>query len=77
MQDRRKCRVCNEDILEGRLLALPNTTTCVKHSNVKKYIGLNASSHKSVGELIIVPQRDGEHDKEAMRQLIIGYKRKR
>jgi hypothetical protein len=32
------CIYCNKPISEERLEALPETETCFKHSNVKKYI---------------------------------------
>ena len=33
----RKCKICNAIIPAGRLKALPNTRTCVEHSNEERY----------------------------------------
>lgn len=35
--DMRNCCVCNQPIPEGRLKLLPNTFTCVQHSNASRY----------------------------------------
>ena len=34
------CKVCCEEIPEGRVKALPNVETCVEHSGAKKKKGL-------------------------------------
>ena len=33
----KNCCVCNQPIPEGRLKLLPNTMTCVQHSNANRY----------------------------------------
>jgi hypothetical protein len=33
------CKICGEAIPEGRIKALPNTETCVEHSDVNKKLG--------------------------------------
>lgn len=33
----RNCKVCNQPIPEGRLKILPNTHTCVNHSDTSRY----------------------------------------
>ena len=38
----RNCTECNEPIPEGRLKALPKTTTCTKCSNIDAYRGHNS-----------------------------------
>lgn len=34
------CKVCGEEIPEGRIKALPEVETCVEHSDVEKEKGL-------------------------------------
>lgn len=49
------CKVCGEEIIEGRIKALPNTETCVEHSVAKKKKGFNVISSKTTySELDIV-----------------------
>jgi len=33
----KNCCICNQPIPEGRLKLLPNTNTCVQHSNASRY----------------------------------------
>lgn len=35
----KKCTVCGVEIPEGRLKILPNTKTCVNHSQASRYVG--------------------------------------
>lgn len=34
----KNCKVCGQEIPAGRVKALPNTTTCVQHSNADKFV---------------------------------------
>ncbi len=43
----RNCTECNEPIPEGRLKALPKTTTCTKCSNIDAYRGHNMITGKT------------------------------
>jgi hypothetical protein len=63
MSNERKCEECGEIIPAERLEALPDTTTCVKHSHVKKHFVMPVYSHKTAPEMIIV----NSDDKEAVR----------
>jgi hypothetical protein len=49
----RKCCVCNSEIPEARLKALPKTTTCVNHSSAQPF-GVNIVSYGNpeAGELM-------------------------
>jgi hypothetical protein len=40
----KNCSVCGTQIPEGRLKALPNTSTCTEHSSASKF-GLNIVQH--------------------------------
>lgn len=35
----KKCAVCGVEIPEGRLKIIPNTKTCVNHSQASRYVG--------------------------------------
>jgi len=49
------CKVCGEEIPEGRVKALPNAETCVEHSGAKKKKGFVVISSKTTySELDIV-----------------------
>ena len=49
------CRVCGEEIPEGRIKALPNAETCVEHSSAEKKKGFVVISSKTTySELEIV-----------------------
>jgi len=49
----KKCSVCHSEIPEARIKALPNTTTCVQHSNAQRF-GVNIVSYgdPEAGELM-------------------------
>lgn len=52
---KRKCKICNEFIQDGRLKVLPDTYVCVKHSNEEKKLGFQIISGKDTySELSIV-----------------------
>ena len=49
------CKICGKEISEGRLKALPNTKTCVEHSEIKKKLGFRIITGKTTySELDIV-----------------------
>jgi len=51
------CKICGELIPEGRLKALPNTSTCVICSNSEKKVGFRVITGKNTyTELDIVDQ---------------------
>ena len=43
----KNCIVCNKEIPEGRLKALPNTKTCTEHSQVDKVAGFQLITGKT------------------------------
>lgn len=73
------CEVCKEYILFARLEALPDTTTCEKHSKEGKYIGVPLFSHKTAPTVAMVKEDKSAPDGkgEAVRMLMRGYKRGR
>lgn len=54
----RYCRFCGELIPEGRLKALPNTSTCVQHSQSERYGAITVVNHKTGNETQIVKDAD-------------------
>lgn len=51
------CKICGEEIPEGRIKALPNVDTCVEHSGAKKKKGFVVISSKTTyTELDIVEE---------------------
>ena len=56
-----------------RLLAIPNTVTCVKCSNVKEYVGFMDWEHKTAPEIVFV----GGDDRENLRRARAINERKR
>lgn len=58
------CRICNAIIPQERLEAIPDTTTCVKCSDVQAYKGYLVFGHKTGGECVLVNPKN----KEAVRQ---------
>jgi hypothetical protein len=60
MSKERKCEECGEVIPAERLEVLPDTTTCVKHSHVKKHLVMPVYSHKTAPEMVIVDTENGE-----------------
>lgn len=65
--ENRQCVTCGCVIPEGRVKALPNTRTCVAHSNVQAYVGMNVYSHKTAPELALIDP-NSENALEVMRQ---------
>lgn len=49
----RTCTVCNVEIPAGRLLAVPDTTTCVEHADVPLLRGAMVWDHKTAPELVV------------------------
>jgi hypothetical protein len=71
----RKCEVCGEEIPAGRLEALPDTRTCVKHSTVKGYVGYMVSDFsKGTAPALVMVDPD---DEEAMRRAKRANRRNR
>ena len=47
------CKVCGTEIPEGRLKALPGTTTCVQHSTASKFAAnVVSTGNAEAGDLI-------------------------
>jgi len=63
----RKCEECGIEIPKERLEALPDTTTCVKHSNVKGKVGFMVYGHKTAPEVMFVEGDDEEGLRQAKR----------
>jgi hypothetical protein len=61
------CVNCGQPIPPERLEILPNTTTCVGCSTVKKNIVLPVYSHKTAPEMIVIPADDREAIRRAHR----------
>lgn len=61
------CSVCGCTIPDERLEALPNTTTCVNCSGVKKRIGFMDYGHKTASEFIQIDPDDTEGLRRATR----------
>lgn len=59
------CKVCNEQIPQGRLKAVPGTNTCTAHSNTFRYMGRMIIHHKTGNEIEIY--KDPETAKEMFR----------
>ena len=49
----RHCKVCDKQIPQGRLKALPDTKTCTEHSNTFRYAGRMIIHHKTGNEIEI------------------------
>jgi hypothetical protein len=63
----KRCDVCDGAIPQERLEVLPDTTTCVKCSRVKKNIVMPVYSHKTAPEMIVIPSEDRESLRRAIR----------
>lgn len=68
----RQCVKCEAVIDPERLEALPDTTTCVGCSQVKKKLGLMDYGHKTAGAIVMLPD-----DEEQVRMAFRCYKRAR
>lgn len=66
------CSQCERPIPAERREALPETTTCVACSNVKKVVGLMEYGHKTGGSLVMLPD-----DPEQIRLAYRSYRRAR
>lgn len=74
-----QCQTCQSLIPFDRLLLLPYTNTCVKHSKEGKYIGVPIYNHKTapeVGKVKTDPEAEDGMG-ESVRQLLRGYNRDR
>lgn len=65
--DVKLCCKCNKAIHPDRLEAVPDTTTCVGCSDVKKVKGLMDYGHKTAGAIVMLPD-DPEQQRMAFRQ---------
>lgn len=63
----RSCVTCGVDIPADRLEVLPDTTTCVGCSNVKRKIGFMVFDHKTGGTPVIIDPDDQETVRQARR----------
>ena len=63
----RLCDTCETEIPKGRLECLPNTTTCVKCSRVRRPVGFMDWYHKTAPELVMVAADDTEGLRRAQR----------
>ena len=73
------CNKCGDIIPFSRLESLPNTETCVVHSDEGRYIGVPVYAHKTAPELGKVKLDPSADDGlgESARQLLRGYHRGR
>ena len=69
----KKCKTCDNEIPQARIEALPNTDTCVEHSEETPYVGYNVYYHKTAPEVIKTKAKNTE----AIRQMRRAYKRSR
>lgn len=75
----KKCTVCGVEIPEGRLKVLPNTKTCVNHSQASRYVGNIVSqgdveAGEAFQEFDIVRSDDGKRALELYRDKLGSYK---
>jgi len=61
----KKCTVCGVEIPAGRIKAVPNTRTCVQHSQTDRYVGTvvsigNPEAGDSFQEFDIVRTEEGK-----------------
>lgn len=61
------CDHCNCPIPAARMLAVPHTTTCVKCSVERPYMGFMDWHHKTAPELVMIPASDKENIRRARR----------
>lgn len=69
---KRLCKVCRVEIPRARLKVLPETLTCVLHSDATKTEGIMEFGHKTAPGLVILPK-----DKEAKRKALRAFRRAR
>lgn len=69
----RNCCKCGCEIPAMRLEALPDTTTCVKCSRVKSYVGFLDWNHKTAPEIVMLDP----DDKENVRRAVAIHERRR
>ncbi len=55
-----QCRVCNADIPQERVDALPGCTTCVNHSEAGARVGFMCFDHKTAPSLVMLNASDSE-----------------
>ncbi len=64
----RPCKMCGEEIPEGRLKALPGATTCVQHSTASKFAA-NVVSYGNAEAGDLVSEIEIVRDEKALEQL--------
>jgi hypothetical protein len=64
----RPCKICGEEIPEGRLKALPGATTCVQHSTASKFAA-NVVSYGNAEAGDLVSEIEIVRDEKALEQL--------
>jgi hypothetical protein len=69
----RKCMKCDCEIPAVRLEALPYTTTCVKCSTTKAYVGFMSFAHKTAPDIVMV----NPDDRENLRRAVAIHERRR
>jgi hypothetical protein len=69
------CVVCGAEIPAERLEALPDTTTCVAHSQTQKYVGFMVSDFAKGTAPALIKINPG--NKEDMRQAVRANRRRR
>lgn len=64
------CRVCGTPIPPGRLEAVPHTTTCVQHSEVREYRGdmEYGGTKGTAAHLVLVSEEQLQKRKSATRR---------
>jgi hypothetical protein len=61
------CEFCDNEIPQERLEVLPDTTTCVKCSKVRKNVCYPVFAHKTAPETVIIGAESGEEIRRARR----------
>jgi hypothetical protein len=76
-----KCIECQDEIPEERIEILNAKNwpiRCVKCSKVQPKMGFLIYSHKTAGEIVVIPNNsDGTHNEESIRQGNRAYHRAR
>ena len=61
------CDHCNIQIPLARMRAVPHTTTCIKCSKERPYMGFMDWHHKTAPTLVMIPATDTENIRRARR----------
>lgn len=54
------CKECGKEIPQERLDVLPDTETCVEHSDVEDYVGFMVFGHKTGAQFVAINPKDKE-----------------